>query len=120
VFPVSALLLLELPLGLLPLLLSQRLQVSSPLMFLEHLVAFELFMVCSVILGEVSGGLWRGKRVTFLLSLDTCMTSLPWSPWLGLSTANPGVLSQSSGLDVNLSSPPRAQHFRNEQGWYVK
>ena len=60
VFSVSSLLLFQLPLRLLSLLFSQRLQVTASLVFFEHLVAFKLFMMGSVVLGEVPGGLGKG------------------------------------------------------------
>lgn len=62
VLSVPSLLLFQLPLCLLSLLLSQRLQVTASLMFLEHLVAFELFMMGCIELGKVTGGLGKGRQ----------------------------------------------------------
>lgn len=61
VFSVPALLLFQLPLCLLPLLFPQGLQITASLMFLEHFVAFELFMMGCVVLGQVPSGLGKGS-----------------------------------------------------------
>lgn len=62
VFSVPALLLFQLPLRLLPLLFPQGLQITASLVFFEHFVAFELFMMGCVVLGQVPSGLGKGSR----------------------------------------------------------
>ena len=100
VFSVPALLLFQLPLCLLSLLLSQGLQITASLVFLEHLVAFELFMMGCVVLGKVPGGLGKGRR-----SLSPHFYAQPLIPTSECQafSSEPGPTSTCAGSYVPMS-----------------